>query len=58
MVTANLAFDFFPRESGSRILLQVGLSPVQLLFLPVVDRYGFGSRREIIPQILYKLELL
>jgi len=58
MATADPAFDFLPRESGGRVLHQVGFSPVQFLFLPVMDRYGFGGRRKIIPQILYEPKLL
>ena len=58
MATADPAFDFFPRESGGGVLHQVGLSPFQFLFLPVMDRYGLGGRRQIIPQVLYELEFL
>jgi len=58
MTAANPALDRFPRKSRAGVFPQVGFSAGQLLFLPVVDRYGLGTSGEVIPQILYKLELL
>src|SRR6266436_1890297 len=58
IAAADPAFHFFPRESGSRILQEIRLSPRQLLLLPVVDRYSIGRGGELIPQILHELELL
>ena len=49
-------FDFFPLESGSRALHEVGLSPGQLFLLPVMNWYRFWSGRKIIPQVFHELE--
>jgi hypothetical protein len=50
--------DFFPRDSAGRVIHQVGRSPGQLFFLPVMNWNGFGSGRKVIPQVLYKPELI
>jgi hypothetical protein len=50
--------DFFARKSAGRVIHQVGLSPSQLFFLPVMDWNGFGSGRKVIPQVLYKPKLI
>jgi hypothetical protein len=58
MATANSTFDFLPREPRGRVLHQVGLSPVQFLFLPIMDRHSFRGRRKVVPQVLHELEFL
>ena len=45
----NPSLDFFPGEWGARIFLQVLLSPVQFLFLPLLNRDGCWIRGNIIP---------
>jgi hypothetical protein len=58
IVALDPFLDFFARESAGWVIHQVGLSPGQLFFLPVMNWNGFGSGRKVIPQVLYKLELI
>ena len=53
ITTSDPSFDFFPSESGGGVLDKVGLSPGQLLFLPIMNWYGFGSSSKVIPQIFH-----
>jgi len=58
MATADPAFDFLPGECRARVLHQIGLSSIQFLSLPIMDRHGFGSCRKVVPQVFYELKLL
>jgi hypothetical protein len=57
MTIANRSLDFFPCQTRSGVLLQIGLSAGKLLLQSIVNRHGTGSSREIIPQILDELQL-
>jgi hypothetical protein len=54
----NSFFHFIPGEARRRIVLQVLLTPIEFLLLPVMDRYVLRIRREIVPKIFDELELL
>ncbi len=58
IAAAHPSLDFFPGESGGRVIQEVGFATSQLLLLPIMDWDGLGSSGKVIPEILNQLKLL
>lgn len=49
ITASDPSFDFFPRESGGRVLHEVGPSSGEFFLLPVMNWHRFRRGRKVIP---------
>src|SRR4029077_10823416 len=58
IAATNPSLDPFPTQARRRVLHEIRLATGELLHLPVMNRHCLRARCNVVPQILYELELL